>query len=104
MTAGYDEVILCSADKMNLRKIETYITVALGESARARVRFLEPEELILYLGQQTGKEASPPDEQRVRGYKVKVQHQAIEEADEDTRREAIAEVIVQSLRRLREED
>ena len=103
LAAGYDEVILCSADRGSLRRIETHITAELDESARARVRFLEPEQLLLYLGRQTQEGAGPADEQRVRGYKVKVQHQVVEEADEDTRREAIAEVIVQSLRRLREE-
>jgi len=41
-------------------------------------------------------------EERVKGYKVKVQYQALEEGEKKARREAIAQVILQSLRRQRE--
>lgn len=37
-------------------------------------------------------------EKRVKGYKVKVQYQALEEEKKKARREAVAHVILQSLR------
>ena len=41
-------------------------------------------------------------EERVKGYKVKVQYQPLEEEDKKARREAVAQVILQSLRRQKE--
>lgn len=38
-------------------------------------------------------------EERVKGYRVKVQYQTVEEEENKARREAIAQVILQSLRR-----
>lgn len=43
-------------------------------------------------------------EEKVKGYKVKVQYQALEEKDRKARREAIAQVILQSLRRRKEKE
>jgi len=40
---------------------------------------------------------------RVKGYKVKVHHQRVDEAEEQAKREAVAEVIVQALRRLQDQ-
>jgi len=41
-------------------------------------------------------------EERVKGYKVRVQYQALEEEEKKAKREAIAQVILQSLRRQKE--
>jgi len=40
--------------------------------------------------------------ERAKGHKVKVQYQALEEEDKKARREAIAQVILQGLRRQKE--
>ena len=101
LAAGYDQVILCAFEKRNLQKLKKVITQELGEADRKRVLFLEPEELLLHLARQES--ASPATEQRVKGYRVRVQHQAVKEADEKARREAIAQVILQSMRRLQDD-
>jgi len=41
-------------------------------------------------------------EERVKGYRVKVQYRPLEEEERKARREAIAQVILQSLRRQKE--
>ena len=41
-----------------------------------------------------------PVQERVKGYKVKVQFQPVAETEKKTKREAVAQVIVQALRRL----
>jgi hypothetical protein len=41
--------------------------------------------------------------ERIKGYKVKVQYQPLEEEEKKARREAVAQVILQSLRRQKEE-
>jgi hypothetical protein len=40
-------------------------------------------------------------EERVKGYRVKVQYQAVTDADKKRKREAVAQVIGQALRRLK---
>ena len=100
LAAGYDQVILCSSNKANLKKLAKLITKELEESDRNRVQFSEPEGLLSYLGQ---RKEEAPTEQRVKGYKVSVRRQIVGEADEGARREAIAKVILQSMKRLRDE-
>jgi hypothetical protein len=40
-------------------------------------------------------------EERVKGYKVKVEYQPVEEEEEKLKREAIAQVVLQALQRLK---
>ena len=101
LAAGYDKVILCSPKKRSLQRVMKLVAEKLEEADRDRVLFLEPEELFFYLGEETGDEAV--GEQRVKGYKVKVRHKPVEEAEERAKREAVAQVILQALRRLRDE-
>jgi len=51
------------------------------------------------LEEQAAGEASK--EERVKGYKVKVEFQPVAEAEKRTKREAVAQVIFQALRRLK---
>lgn len=62
--------------------------------------FFKPDELLSYLEAEAALEAGR--EERVKGYKVKVQYQPVEEGEKKTKREAIAQVILQSLRRQKE--
>ena len=101
VAAGYDKVILCSPKKRSLQRVKKLVAEKLEEPDQDRVLFLEPEELFFYLGEETGDEVG--GEQRVKGYKVKVRHQPVKEAEERAKREAVAQVIVQALRRLRDE-
>jgi len=41
-------------------------------------------------------------EKRVKGYKVKVQYQPIKEEDKKAKREAVAQVILQAMKRMKE--
>jgi len=97
--AGYDKVILCSPEKKTLREVKKLATPRLKESDLEKILFFQPEELFFYLEEEAASEAGK--EERVKGYKVKVQYQPVEEAEKRTKREAVAQVIVQALRRLR---
>ena len=101
LAAGYDQVILCATDKKSLQKLKKVITQELREADLERVLFLESAELLLHLAQQES--TNPVTEQRIKGYKVKVQHQAVTEADEKTRREDIAKVLSDAMRRLQDD-
>jgi len=86
LAGDYDKVILCSPKKRSLQRVKKLVAERLEESDQDRVLFLEPEELVLYLEEETGDEAVR--EQRVKGYMVKVRHQPVKEAEERAKREA----------------
>ncbi len=99
LKANYDEVILCSPEKKTLKKVRKLTTQKFKESDLKKLLFFQPEELFFYLERKAAGEASK--EERVKGYKVKVQFQPVAEAEKKTKREAVAQVIVQALRRLK---
>jgi hypothetical protein len=97
LRAGYDMVILCSPERRALEKVKALASQKIGESEQGRLLFLQPEELFSYL--ETEAATLTGKEERVKGYKVKVQYQPLEEEEKKARRAAIAQVILQSLRR-----
>ena len=102
LAAGYDTVVLCSPRKRTLDKVKALVSQELEESDREKVLLLQPEELFFHLAEEAA--AEPAREERVKGYRVRVRHQPLGEAEEKQKREAIAQVIIQALRRLRDED
>lgn len=100
LRAGYDTVILCSSERRTLDKVKALASKRLKESDQEKVLFFEPEALFFYLETETASRASK--EERVKGYKVKVQYQPVAETEKRTKREAVAQVILQALRRLKE--
>jgi hypothetical protein len=97
LRAGYNMVILCSPERRTLEKIKSLVSKRVDEPDQEKVLFLQPEELFSYL--ETEAALLEGKEERVRGYKVRVQYQPVEEEDKKARREAVAQVILQSLRR-----
>lgn len=97
--AGYEKVIMCSSEKRNLEKIRSFVMEKLGESGMEKVLFFQPEELFFYLEQEQAQEISK--EQRVKGYKVKVQYQPVSQTEKKTKREIVSQVILGAFRRLK---
>jgi hypothetical protein len=102
LRAGYDTVVLCSPERKILERIRTFVTQKTDEADREKLLFLQPEDLFSYLESQSATLAGK--EEKVKGYKVKVQYQALDEDEKKARRETIAQVILQSLRRQKEKD
>jgi hypothetical protein len=100
LRAGYHIVILCSPERRTLEKTKSLVSQRVDEPDQDKVLFLQPEELFSYLETEAATLAAK--EERVKGYKVKVQYQPLEEEDKKARREAVAQVIIQSLRRQKE--
>lgn len=67
-----------------------------------KVLLLQPDELFFYLDQEAAREASR--EERVKGYRVKVEYQPVAESEKQVRREAVGQVILQALRRLKDKE
>ncbi|HEX3036428.1 MAG TPA: type IV secretory system conjugative DNA transfer family protein [Thermodesulfobacteriota bacterium] len=100
--AGYDHVIMCSPERRNLEKIKELAFQKLSESDQGKVLFFQPEELFFYLEKESAKSAGK--EERVKGYKVKVQYQPVKETEKKTKRKAVAQVIVSALKRIKDGD
>lgn len=83
-----------------MERVKKFATQKLKESDRKKILFFQPEELFFYLEEQAAREAGK--EERVKGYKVKVQYQPVEEEEKRTKREVIAKIILQAMRRLKQ--
>lgn len=97
--AGYEKVIMCSSEKRNLERIRSFTMEKLGDSGMEKVLFFQPEELFFYLEQEEAQEISK--EQRVKGYKVRVQYQPVSQTEKKTKREIVSQVILGAFRRLK---
>jgi hypothetical protein len=102
LTAGYATVIMCSQDKKHLQKIKNFVAEKLAKSDLGKVMFLEPEELLLYLEEAAARDSTK--EERIKGYKVKTNYQAVSQTDRDRKREALAQVILGAFKRLKGKD
>lgn len=100
LAAGYEKVILCSPEKRTLEAVRSLVTEKTSASAGKKVLFLQPEELLLHLDELEAAEQGR--EVRIKGYRVKVQYQATREKDKKAKREAVAQVILQAMKRMRE--
>jgi hypothetical protein len=98
--AGYARVIVCSPEKKNLKAIRKIVEESLDPASQEKVLFLEPEELLPFFEERAAKEII--HEERVKGYRVKVQYQAVSETDRKKKDDAVKKVIVQALRRMKE--
>jgi hypothetical protein len=102
LAAGYERVILCSPEKKTLEKARRLVTERLKESVMEKVLFLQPEEVFFFLEQETAEGLTT--EERVKGYKVKVQYQAVESSEKTAKRDAVSQVIAQAMKRMRSEN
>ena len=96
LSAGYEEVLIVSTNARHLKSLARFIPANLDETAREKVQFVCPEDFIAYLDQ-GAVDPQPTTEAMVRGYKVKVTHEALSPEEIAERRTAVARVIVRSL-------
>jgi hypothetical protein len=99
LKAGYNTVIMVAQDKRHLERIRTLVTEKLSEVDQGKVMFFEPEELFFYFEEEAAKGSMK--EERVKGYKVKVQYQAVNSQEKKIKREAVAQVILGAFKRLK---
>ena len=101
LAAGYDPVILCSPDKRLLEKVKALVSLDIAKSDQSKILFLLPEELLFMFDEEAAGEAG--SEYRVKGYKVKINYQPVQETEKKNKRQAIAKVFLQSFRRDKQE-
>jgi hypothetical protein len=101
LASGYEKVILCSPEKKSLEKIKALASRKLKTSDQEKTFFLLPDELFFVLEKEAAAWAGK--EERIKGYRVKVQYQPVMEAEKKIKREAVGQVILQALRRMKED-
>lgn len=99
LAAGYETVILCSPEKNNLEKIKSLAMQKINVSDQDKIHFLQPDNLYFYLEKEAA--ALSGREERVKGYRVKVQYQPVAEAEKNSKREALGQVILQAFKRMK---
>ncbi len=97
LRAGYDKVILCSPEKRTLEKVKTLVLKKVKKSDQEKILFLQPEELFFYFEQEAADGAGK--EERIKGYKVRVNYQPVTEEEKKIKREALAKVVLKGIRR-----
>jgi hypothetical protein len=96
LASGYERVLLCSENK-SLTKIQALVARRLTEPELQKVIFVAPDALVFYFEEEAAGRASKED--RVNGYKVKVNFQPMAESEKETKRKTLARVFVQSTHR-----
>ena len=100
LAAGYEKVVVCSPDKKSLNSIKILVEKNIVGADLGNVFFFQPEDLILFLEEDEAAEMTR--EERVKGYKVKVQYQTASVEEKKAKREAVAQVILQAMKRMKE--
>src|SRR5258706_2991295 len=102
LAAGYSEVVLVGGTERHVKALSKFIEENLEEKDQGKVRYVSTDSIVELL--ESYGAASPTEAQSVRGYKVKVVHQALDPDEAQARRSAIAEVIAKSLTKNRKDD
>jgi Helicase HerA, central domain len=95
LRANFTRVWAIAASAKRLRQIEQVAKQRLAAEDLERVEFLVVEDVIAAL---EGLVAPTPDENTVKGYRVKVSHKSVFGAEADERRSTITRIVSRSLR------
>jgi len=88
--SGYEIVLVCSENINSRNSISALIT----DNLKNKILVVEPESLFLYLDQQTANIASK--EERVKGYRVKVNYSATNSEEANTKLNTVLKAVVKS--------
>jgi hypothetical protein len=101
LAAGFDQIVLLSSERKALNKIRRITAKEFDPETNQKLRFCLPEEFIQFLeGDETRQIGA---KKMVRGYNVEVKYKAAGNAEQTAQRQAIAQVILQALKRLKDD-
>jgi hypothetical protein len=99
LAAGFEKVVLCSPERKVLESVNSLVAQSISEPDQKKVLFFQPDELFFFLEEKAAAEACKED--RIKGYRVRVQYQPVRESEKKAKREAVAQVMLQALKRMR---
>ena len=102
LKAGYDPVVLISPDKKTLTKIKDLVLKEVDQADQSKVLFFLPEEFIIYLEEIAANRKN--QEETIKGYKVNVKFQPLDETEKKARQQAIAQILLKNLQRLKDDE
>jgi hypothetical protein len=100
LASGFETVLVISPEKKNLSRIRDAVDSNLEKTVSSRIHYLTLEELLGFLDEEEAKAATT--EKIVRGYKVKTKFRSLEESEREAKRKAIAQTILQAIKRMRD--
>jgi hypothetical protein len=98
LAAGFDQVVVLSSEKTVISEIKLLLDGELDAEISRRTLCLLPEEFIEFLDRT---DAELRAETTVHGYKVRMKYKRDGSAEQSDQRKAIAQVIMQALKRLK---
>jgi len=101
LAAGYERVIAISPDRKFLGQLRKTAESDLAKDTRDKVLFMSPDEFVAWLEGQEAQAAAKTE--TVRGYRVKVQYTPLAEREKETKKQAISEVVLRAMRRLKKD-
>lgn len=99
LTAGFEHVVLILSERKMMAKARDAVVAAVSEVERARVHVLTTEEFFAFV--ETLEAHAAGREEKVLGYKVKVDYQPVAEGEQKARKQAISQVILGALKKLK---
>jgi hypothetical protein len=97
LNAGYEIVIAVPVDKKAAEIMQKQVSEKLPAKFHARVFVLEADELFHYLDKEIAKEAS--SEKRTKGYRVKVEYDAVSEEAMKQKKDSISKMVLDSIKK-----
>ena len=102
LSAEFEHVILISTDRKTLTRTNELAAESLTEQDRKKVAFFSPGDFFVFLEELDAKAGTK--EETARGYKVKVKYRRVDEAEKNTRKQAIMQTILEELKRAKKHD
>lgn len=99
LKAQFTHIVLLTDEQKKLSNIQQFVQSQTEEPLAKNVHFLLPEAFIAFLDARNAKAAST--EKTIREYKVKVKYSPVDQQEQKHKQEAIAKLIVESMRRLK---
>jgi hypothetical protein len=96
LAAGYDFVVMVGTDQRRVAALEKAIAPDLATEELAKVRFLMADGLFALIERLDASDATR--EETVRGYRVKVSHQVVDQTTKEDRMKILAKVVADSLK------
>jgi hypothetical protein len=101
LAAGFGHVVLISSDRKTIAKAKEAVDASFSEAERKQVRVVTPEDFFDFV--ETLEAYAAGREEMVHGYKVKVQYRRVAEGDQKVRKQAISQVILGALKKLKDD-
>lgn len=93
LAAGYDTVVVCSEQQQTVTAIRALVRETLTESEQSRVVFCTPDAIEAFL--KPPQEAVQQTEKRIKGYRVSVSYESLNEAERMQKEQALKRIIGQ---------